>query len=68
MGKEGGCYKKEKTGKGKRGNAGKEPKMDYAQLRESKEIKQPRRHFICLIIFIYLLLTNKQKRQMVRTE
>lgn len=68
MGIEGASYKKEKTRKGKRGNGGKEPKMDYAQQRESKEIKQPRRHFICLIIFIYLLLANKQKRQMVLTE
>lgn len=36
-GREGERNKWEKTGKGKRGKGRKEPKMDYAQQRESKE-------------------------------
>lgn len=36
-GREGERNKREKTGKGKRGIGRKEPEMDYAQQRESKE-------------------------------
>lgn len=37
MGREGERNKGEKTGKGKRDNGRKEPEMDYAKQRESKE-------------------------------
>lgn len=53
----GGRWAQERV-KGTKGR--KEPEMDYAPTEaEQREIKRRRRYFICLIIFIYLSLTNK---------
>lgn len=55
--KSGGRWAQERV-KGTKGR--KEPEMDYAPTEaEQREIKRRRRYFICLIIFIYLSLTNK---------